>query len=509
MLSESSILRLLTRLPGAPTGEVLDEMWSQVRDVLAESVREFSRAPGPEPLLQFEEKVFHLLGRIASGVVACGIALVHACPALVEQAIRLAKDQSDQLFRHVGTRVTPVHFIGGLCLELETPYLGPDYRERPGRRKGTGKRGPGGTGIYPVLAQLGIFEGATPAVQSEVTRQAARNTSFEVAQQALADRGCELDVKQVRRIALAVGQAALDQRDVRVRAAEAGERFTQDLAGKRVVIGADGGRLRTRVGGNRGRRKPNGRRGYSTPWREPRMLSVYTLDDSGRAEPGSKVYETTLGSADFTFELLLAELKLRGAADALEIVVVSDGAHWIWNRIPALAEAVGLRPEKITRVLDFYHAVNHLSNVADAVAGWKDAERSAWFRRQRKALYDGKIDLVIERVRALRRGRRGKVIGRELAYLEQHRDHMRYDRYRDRAIPCGSGATESAIRCVVNQRLKGTGTFWREANAERMLHLRAYLKAGRWNELIMRVIHRTPDGRPEGVLQPPSAAVAA
>jgi hypothetical protein len=509
MLFESVVQRLLALLPGAPIKEVLDAMWDQVRGILTEAVREFSRAPGPESLLEFEEEVGHLLGMVASGVVACGITLVHTSPALVEQAVRLSKDHSDQLFRHVGSRVTPIRFIGGLCVELETPYLGPNYRERPGPRRGRGRRGPAGTGCYPVLAQLGLFEGATPALQSEVARQAARNTSFEVARGALAERGCDLDIKQVRRIALGVGQAALDQRALRLLAADAGERFTNDLAGKRVVIGADGGRLRTRVGGDRGRRKPNGRRGYSTPWREPRMITIYTLDPAGRAEAGSIVYEATLADADATFGLLLAELKLRGAQDAAELIIVGDGAHWIWNRTQALIEALGLTPDQITRVLDFYPACNHLSAVAQAVGGWNDGQRSGWFRRQRKALYEGKIDQVLDTVARLRRGRRGKVIGAELAYLTQYRDNMRYDVYRARAIPCGSGATESAIRCVVNQRLKGTGTFWREANAERMLHLRAYLKARRWNELILRVIHRTPDGRPDGVLQPVPAASAA
>lgn len=504
-----SVQRLMALLPGAPIGEVLDELWTEARGVLTEAVRQFSRAPGPEPLLQFEEKVFHLLGEVAGGVVACGITLVHTSPSLVERAIRLTKEQSDQLFRHVGSRVTPVQFIGGLRVELETPYLGPNYRERPGSRRGRGRRGPAGTGTYPVLAQLGIFGGATPALQSEVARQAARNTSFEVARQALAERGCELDIKQVRRIALGVGQAALDQRALRLLAADAGERFTNELAGQRVVISTDGGRLRTRVGGDRGSRRPNGRRGYSTPWREPRMITIYTLDPAGRAEPGSKVYEATLGTADVTFELLVAELKLRGAADALELIIVSDGAHWIWNRSLALAEALGVKPEKITRILDFYHAASYLSDAADAVAQWTDLQRSRWFSRQRKALSDGNIDLVIERLRALRRGRRGKVIGKHLAYLEQYRDHMHYDQYRARAIPCGSGATESAIRCVVNQRLKGTGIFWREVNAERMLHLRAYLKAGRWDELILRVIHRTPDGQPEALLWPALATCAA
>lgn len=50
-------------------------------------------------------------------------------------------------------------------------------------------------------------------------------------------------------------------------------------------------------------------------------------------------------------------------------------------------------------------------------------------------------------------------------------------------LPIGSGAVESAIRRVVNLRLKGPGIFWCKANAEAILRLRAYYKAGRWNIL--------------------------
>ena len=42
---------------------------------------------------------------------------------------------------------------------------------------------------------------------------------------------------------------------------------------------------------------------------------------------------------------------------------------------------------------------------------------------------------------------------------------------------------ESAIRRVVNLRMKGPGIFWQEENAERMLLLRCRLKSGRWDEL--------------------------
>jgi hypothetical protein len=42
---------------------------------------------------------------------------------------------------------------------------------------------------------------------------------------------------------------------------------------------------------------------------------------------------------------------------------------------------------------------------------------------------------------------------------------------------------ESAIRRVVNLRLKGPGIYWCHQTAEAMLMLRSYFKSGRWNML--------------------------
>jgi hypothetical protein len=49
-------------------------------------------------------------------------------------------------------------------------------------------------------------------------------------------------------------------------------------------------------------------------------------------------------------------------------------------------------------------------------------------------------------------------------------------------LPMGSGAIESAIRRVVNLRLKGPSIFWCKHNAELVVMLRAFYKAGRWNQ---------------------------
>jgi len=108
----------------------------------------------------------------------------------------------------------------------------------------------------------------------------------------------------------------------------------------------------------------------------------------------------------------------------------------------------------------------------------------------------GVLEAITKEARALARGRNAGKILTEVRYLESRREMMRYDEFRRRGIQQGSGAVESAVRRVVNLRLKGPSIFWRGPNAERMLHLRCYLKAGRWIELMLRVMHRSPIGLP-------------
>ena len=226
------------------------------------------------------------------------------------------------------------------------------------------------------------------------------------------------------------------------------------------------------------------------------------MDEKGRKlREVPPIYDGTPGDADEVFGILIAELRLRGAARAKRIVVTGDGASWTPNRAQLLATALGVESERIVRVADFYHAVEHLTAIADLCTGWSVERQQRWVRTMRRRLKKGKVDAVVRDARRLCRGANAAAIATQVAYFEERRDLMRYERFREEGIPCGSGAMESAVRRVVNLRLKGPGIFWKEDCAEAMLHLRAYLKAGRWDELIARVIHDCSDGRPASVLR--------
>ena len=476
---------------------LLHESLAAAEPELLAAMAGFLDQPDPEAFLRLEETALRLLQLVSSHMVAGVLALLHRRQSWVDAAVEEAREASPRPMRRRDSRETPVRFLGGAKLRIKTAYVTEDLRGRPGPRRGTGRRRKSGSGSYPVLEAVGTTHRATPALQSEVARQVVRGASNAEAREALAERGIELNVKTVRALALAVGALALEQRQARIDVAREGGLFSNEYAGKRIVISADGGRVRLRKGGRRGRRNKKGRRHYETPWKEPKLVVVYVIDERGKKVRKIRpLYDATMEDADVTFEILSAELMLRGAAKAKEIILTGDGAPWIWNRADTLARALGLDSQKIVKVADFYHAVEHLTAIADLCASWSPTERKKWVRRMRRNLKAGNVDMVIEAARALCKGRNAGRIRTEVEYFVERKDRMRYDEFRRRGIPLGSGAVESAIRRVINLRLKGPSVFWYRENAECVLHMRSYLKAGRWDELMRRVMHRSPDGMP-------------
>ena len=476
-------------------GRLLDLCVGAQRAAIVSACETFLERPSSDGMLRCEEEVLRLLQWSASQVVAGIVGYLHRSPGLVAAAVAAGRRRAHGKLRHQGLRATPVRFLGGARVMIDTPYLSRELRGRRGRRRGHGRRGPTGSGSYPVLEALGIWDQATPALLSEVSRQAVRTSSFEEAHQALAERGVVLDEKSVWSLTHKVGEQALASREDRIQAAATGAVYTEEFVGERVVLSTDGGRIRCREGGQRGRRNRRQGRRFRTPWREPKLVIAYVIDAKGRRDRSqAPLYDGTMGDADRAFEILVAELKLRGAARAKEIILTADGARWIWDRADDLARALGLTPKQIVKVADFYHAVEHLSAIAELCATWSEKERAAWVRRMRRHLRAGRVEKVIAAARLLRRGRNAGKIGTEIRYFESRAPLMRYDQFKRRGIPLGSGAVESAIRRVVNLRMKGAATFWRGENAERMLHLRCYLKAGRWGEIMQRVLTRSPVG---------------
>ena len=342
-------------------------------------------------------------------------------------------------------------------------------------------------GMYPMLLLWGVHDRCTAAIVSEISKLVAMLSSLEEVEQVLSDRGRPLDYKTIRTIAYRFATRARAAQRV---GALNWERPSRAVAWSSPPTAAGFGFARP----SRGPKTAKGRNRYRTDWREPKLLIIYVVDEKGQMDREFlAVIDGTLGGPDAIFKLMefyLRELKITTAD---KILFVADGARWIWNRVGALLRRLGVKPDQVNELVDFYHAVEHLGKIAALQCRWTAAERQAWIGRQRRRLLKGGAEEVRAAIDAVCGSRPGKALKREREYFKRNggRGRMDYARIAALKLPIGSGAIESAIRRVVNLRLKGPSIYWHKTTAEAVLLLRSYYKAGRWNHLERQALTTT------------------
>ena len=370
--------------------------------------------------------------------------------------------------KNCGFREVRVRFLGGYEVKLLARY----YARSQARAEK-------GRGVYFGLMLLGIYDRCSPALASEVAKLAAAMNSLEDARAQLAEMGIQLSVKQIATIAYQFSQRA------RLRQKSSGMGISVSLAGKRVVISTDGGRVRIRTN-KRGKRTKKGRRRYRTDWREPKLLAIYVVDEQGRIEREfTPVLDGTLKGPDAVFRLIEFYLSELHIEQATKVLFIADGARWIWNRVGSLWKRLGLKDEQCFELVDFYHVVEHLGTLASLKKNWSKKQKRGWITRQVNRLKQGKVGQFQEEVKRFCRGKRGKDWRRERGYLLRNAaaGRLNYGLARNHHLPNGSGIIESTVRRVLNLRMKGASIFWTKDNAEDMILLRAYYKSGHWQVL--------------------------
>jgi len=407
----------------------------------------------------------------------------------VESAVRR---QGENLRQERGMRrgnlvERTVRFLCGLAVTMTCWYVSPARSTRIGRPRGQGQREREGSGLYPELAVLGIHEGISPAMRDEATRQAVLLPSLDQARQEMERRGTPMGIKQLHRVVRETGVFVQAQRRGWLHSWRTGSLpMGSELAGKRVGVAVDGGRARTREYSPQGRKTKSGRRRFQTPWREPKLLIIYVLDERGRSDPAFPPFiDGTMEGPDALMELLAMHLHRLGASQASEGVFLGDGAEWIWARVPWVMEKVGLNGPLWQCAVDFYHVMEHVSAALEAVFGNDPATKQRQRGRIRKMLKRGEVEEVLRYLRQL--SGRSSLVKDQIAYMERRQRLLRYACLLRRRLPIGSGAVESAIRRVINQRLKAPGMFWRTENIEPMLYMRAQALTSRWGELMGQV----------------------
>jgi len=224
-------------------------------------------------------------------------------------------------------------------------------------------------------------------------------------------------------------------------------------------------------------------------------LSQRVRSARGRPIIVSRGYAMTRGGVDALKEQLWAEAIRRGLGRAVEVLVVADGAVWIWNL--ADDRFAGARQR-----LDFYHVSQHLWAVAHTLHPDDAVAARAWVEPMlAKLKADASCEVIteLEQLRQRVEGAAREKVERERAYLETHRDRLDYGTAKQRGEPLGSGAMESTCR-QYQVRFKRTGQFWSQTGAEALLSLETFRRNGRWAVLFPTPSQLTPvetDLRPE------------
>jgi len=414
--------------------------------------------------------------------------------------------------RSKGMRPTSVRLLGGSVVHVLALMMVPATAK--GTSRARGQRGPAGSGVYPALAQLGIAGRSSPALREEVARQVVSSNSVAAARQALEQRGIRLDHRTALRLTYAFAQSAMDARDHALRSLEPGEKGAQDqcggpLSGERVVVCLDGGRVRLKEAPEDPTEpeppsNPNAEvpsdvvvedpddgtdRRYTPAWREPKLLTIYVVNDAGKRDRAfSAIVDGTLGDADEVTQLLIGYLRLYGAHEAASVCFIADGGSWIWQRTASIRKAAKIAKERWSEQLDLPHTMAYLGRLlTDLDEGAVD--KKVWLAEQKTSLLRGDLDEVLDAVRYLSVAHGTDVAAAE-AFLEKHRSRLCFLFCRSDGQPMGSGAVESAIRRVVNLRLKGNSIYWLREHAEAVIHLRAQLVTGRWEEMVERIFNR-------------------
>jgi hypothetical protein len=324
-------------------------------------------------------------------------------------------------------------------------------------------------GRFPLDDALGLVESYTPGATRWMCRAAALAGSYQAASlDLLTYAGLQMDGRQIQRI---VGLMA--PRLSRWR--ERQEPVFDPAAGEVFCISADGTGAPMRRKDLRGRKGKKGR----ARTREVKVGAICTHrkpkepDQRPERDYGSTSYVAAIvKAADFGLSLR-AEALRRGLAKAKEVVFLGDGAPWVWT-------IARLNFPNAIYILDYYHACEHLTLLANALFGEESAEAKKGQRRWRKALLKDKIAQVIDQAQAAlaARGTACQAAKKQIAYFQRNRSKMLYQTFRQAGYFIGSGIVEAGCKTVVGQRFKLSGMLWSRRGASHLLTLRCALLSG-------------------------------
>lgn len=407
---------------------------------------------------------------------------------LHEQLRELGRRLIEWIFSHLEPELED---MPGTVLDREKPHrrlpdktLRSDILTRFGKislRRGRYRRGRSGWTIFPLEILLGIEDGFTPAAATRIGKQfAACGSSQGRTLEMIADQmGAKIGTEKLRKLTgtLAGGMEPLRQEAQVVKLMELIDKARNERKSPVLSVSRDGVALGL------------------APWSFFEMASVACVSVLAG---GTKLGTVYLGCVPETNQVTLSNqlsglLKetIRRCGDRVpEIVYVSDAgkietSYW---RNTLSKFFVDGRRVRITRVVDYYHAAERLTLIADALKFGKDkTKRKKWLEHARWLLLQpgghGRMLRSIAKMRELHGYKASACDDAEKAelYLRRYHRFMDYAGMKSRGYPIGSGVVESACKQIVSERMKLSGMRWAKAGGQRTMTLRCLLLSDIWD----------------------------
>jgi hypothetical protein len=327
--------------------------------------------------------------------------------------------------------------------------------------------------FFPLDEELGLLAGELSATLAEGVVRLGTRMPFEQAATELAFFwGVELEETTVRRYTQAAGAAYVAEQMAELERLER-ERPPAPDGPAVQYLSADGAMVPL-VGGD---------------WAEVKTLAIGEVhmrpgvDGLPEAHTTNLTYFSRLADAETFTRQAYVEAHRRGTETAKLVCAVQDGAEWEQGLVDVL------RPDAV-RILDFPHAVEHLTAAAQPVLGVDTAELHTWLDEQAHTLKhatDGARQVLSALARlpvqhAPHPSAATDVHDRTMAYFTKRLAQVRYAEFQAAGYPIGSGSTESANKVVVEARLKGSGMHWARAHVDPLVALRTVACTARWTE---------------------------
>ena len=330
---------------------------------------------------------------------------------------------------------------------------------------------------YPVRQVWGLssHQEMSPGLEDKLAFTVTATGSYSEAAAVAQKWGCGVDDSTLHVLTDKLGGRAEEQTQGRLATVPV-ELTAPRAAAELGIFMLDGWHNRYR-GPGWGKKKTKKKR---VEWHEFKTGLFYWHDQAGQTAGGRGVLSEKgvigwQGEAAEVGRRLHWEALRRGLGRAKWILVLGDGAHWIWN----VVEDRWLQAQEL---LDFYHASEHVWELGRALYGEDQAR--PWVEARLHELRHGKEQEFLALIAGLSvaGGEAGEVIEEQQTYFANQAGRMNYKEIAKRGWPIGSGAVESA--CGGKQgRFKRRGQFWTKAGVG---HLEALIEARHnkhWDEL--------------------------